>query len=246
MLEWLLHMTDDSNINRRVMLKLSGEVLQGSSQGGIDRATLHAMCRDVKKLVDAGIKVAMVIGGGNFWRFRDQQELGFDRVLSDNMGMIATVMNAMAFQESLTNMGVRAKAFSALPMPSVLETYTPRGARGAFTDYDVVLCAGGTGNPYFTTDSAAALRALELKCDVMLKATKVDYVCDKDPKKFPDAKIYKTLTYIQVLEMGLEVMDLAAVAIAREGKLPIMVFNMQTPGNLEKAARGEDVGTTIS
>jgi uridylate kinase len=246
MLELVVHMTDDSKTNRRVMLKLSGEVLQGTGQGGIDGATLRSMCADVKKLTDAGIKVAMVIGGGNFWRFRDQQELGFDRVLSDNMGMIATVMNAMAFQEALTNMGVRAKAFSALPMPSVLETYTPRGARSAFADYDVVICSGGTGNPYFTTDSAAALRALELKCEVMLKATKVDYVCDKDPKKFPDAQTYTTLTYTQVLEMGLEVMDLAAVAIAREGKLPIIVFNMQTPGNLEKVARGENIGTTIS
>ncbi len=228
------------------MLKLSGEVLQGPSQGGIDPTTLNAIGADMQKLISTGIKIALVIGGGNFWRFRDQQELGFDRVLSDTMGMMATIMNAMAMQEALTKIHVRAKAFSALPMPSVLTTYTPRDAREAFAAHDVVLCAGGTGNPYFTTDSAAALRALELQCEVMLKATKVDYVCDKDPKKNPDATIYKTITYAQVLEMGLEVMDLAAVAIAREGKLPIIVFNMQTPGNLEKVAAGEDIGTTIS
>ena len=238
-------MADDTRMYKRVMLKLSGEVLQGPAQGGIDGSTLTSMCQDVKRLVDQGVKVALVIGGGNFWRFRDQQELGFERVLSDNMGMIATVMNAMAFQDSLRRMGVAAKAFSALAMPGVLEVYTPRAARDAFTTNDVILCAGGTGNPYFTTDSAAALRALELQCDVLLKATKVDYVCDKDPKKFPDAKIFKVLTYKQVLEMGLGVMDLAAVSLCMEGKLPIIVFNMQTPGNLDKVIAGEAIGTAI-
>lgn len=238
-------MSDDTHTYSRVMLKLSGEVLQGPNQGGIDGATLQSMCQDVKKLVDSGVKVALVIGGGNFWRFRDQKELGFDRVLSDNMGMIATVMNAMAFQDALRRLGVRAKAFSALAMPGVLEVYTPRAARDAFAVNDVVLCAGGTGNPYFTTDSAAALRALELECDVLLKATKVDYVCDKDPKKYPDAKIFKTLTYKEVLEMGLEVMDLAAVSLCMEGKLPIIVFNMQTADNLEKVVSGQEVGTKI-
>lgn len=228
------------------MLKLSGEVLQGSSQGGIDGSTLVSMSQDVKRLVDRGVKVALVIGGGNFWRFRDQQALGLDRVLSDSMGMIATVMNAMAFQDSLRKIGVSAKAFSAVPMPSVLDVYSPRAAREAFASCDVVLCAGGTGNPYFTTDSAAALRALELECDVLLKATKVDFVCDKDPKMFADAKTFTNLTYQQVLEMGLEVMDLSAVSLCMDGKLPIIVFNMQTAGNLEKVISGEAVGTKIS
>lgn len=239
-------MSDDTRTYSRVMLKLSGEVLQGPSQGGIDGATLQSMCQDVKKLVDAGIQVSMVIGGGNFWRFRDQQELGFDRVLSDNMGMIATVMNALAMQDALNRAGVRAKAFSALVMPNVLDVYSPRTARAAFDHHDVVICAGGTGNPYFTTDSAAALRALELKCDVLLKATKVDYVCDKDPKKFPDAKVFKTLSYQQVLEMGLQVMDLAAVSLCMEGKLPIIVFNMQTAGNLQGIIAGQEIGTRIA
>ncbi len=228
------------------MLKLSGEVLQGSGQGGIDGSTLVSMCQDVKKLVDRGVKVALVIGGGNFWRFRDQQALGLDRVLSDSMGMIATVMNAMAFQDSLRKIGVSAKAFSAVPMPSVLDVYSPRAAREAFGSCDVVLCAGGTGNPYFTTDSAAALRALELECDVLLKATKVDFVCDKDPKKFADAKTFTNLTYQQVLEMGLEVMDLSAVSLCMDGELPIIVFNMQTAGNLDRVISGEAVGTKIS
>lgn len=239
-------MADDKQPYTRVMLKLSGEVLQGPNQGGIDGQTLASMCQDVQKLVSAGTQVGMVIGGGNFWRFRDQQELGFDRVLSDNMGMIATVMNALAMQDALNRMGIRAKAFSALPMPGVLDVYTPRVARSAFENFDVVICAGGTGNPYFTTDSAAALRALELKCEVLLKATKVDYVCDKDPKKFPDAKTFKNLTYQQVLEMGLQVMDLAAVSLCMEGKLPIIVFNMQTPGNLQSIIAGQEVGTRIA
>ncbi len=239
-------MADDRRLYSRVMLKLSGEVLQGPNQGGIDGQTLSSMCKDVQTLVAAETQVAMVIGGGNFWRFRDQQELGFDRVLSDNMGMIATVMNALAMQDALNRAGVRAKAFSALAMPSVLEVYTPRAARAAFEQYDVVICAGGTGNPYFTTDSAAALRALELSCDVLLKATKVDYICDKDPKKFPDAKTFKNLSYQQVLEMGLQVMDLAAVSLCMEGKLPIIVFNMQTPGNLQSIIAGQDVGTRIA
>lgn len=239
-------MADDTSYTR-VMLKLSGEVLQGPGSSGIHRETLFGMAEDVARLVRRGVKVAMVIGGGNFWRFRDQQELGFDRVLSDSMGMMATVMNALAMQEALTSIGISAKAFSALGMPSVLDTYTPRAARAAFsTGYDVILCAGGTGNPYFTTDSAAALRALELKCEVLLKATKVDYVCDKDPKKFPDAKTFKNLSYSQVLEMGLGVMDLSAVSLCMEGKLPIIVFNMQTPGNLDRVISGQDIGTRIT
>ena len=235
-------MTDDSNA------KYSGDAEAFRRGPGTGQATLirrhqYDRCRYAKL-----ISTASDCFGHWWWKFLEvprSARIG-DRVLSDTMGMMATIMNAMAMQEALTKIHVRAKAFSALPMPSVLTTYTPRDAREAFAAHDVVLCAGGTGNPYFTTDSAAALRALELQCEVMLKATKVDYVCDKDPKKNPDANIYKTITYAQVLEMGLEVMDLAAVAIAREGKLPIIVFNMQTPGNLEKVAAGEDIGTTIS
>lgn len=231
---------------KRIMLKLSGEVLAGEQQGGIEAKTLEKVCGSVAEVVGSGVQIGLVIGGGNFWRFRDQQALGLERTLSDSMGMMATVMNALALQEKLRAIGIKAKAFSALPIPTVLETYTPRAAREAFAEFDVVLCAGGTGNPYFTTDSAAALRALELKCEVFLKATKVDYVCDKDPKKFPDAKTFTEITYQQVLELGLEVMDLTAISLCMDNKLPIIVFNMQKDDNLMKVLAGELVGTKIA
>lgn len=231
---------------QRIMLKLSGEVLAGQQQFGIDGATIEHLCKSIQEVTVSGVQVALVVGGGNFWRFRDQKELALDRTISDSMGMIATVMNAVAMQEKLKSLGVSAKAFSALPMPSVLDAYTPQKAREAFATHDVVLCAGGTGSPYFTTDSAAALRALELQCHVFLKATKVDYVCDKDPKKHEDAKKFTDVSYQQVLELGLEVMDLTAVSLCMDNKLPIIVFNMQKDENLMKVVRGEQVGTTIS
>lgn len=231
---------------RRLMLKLSGEVLAGKQQGGIDSATLDHLCKQIKQLTSLGVQIALVIGGGNFWRFRDQQELGLERTVSDCMGMMATVMNATAMQEKLNAIGVRAKAFSALPVPTLLDTYTPQKAREAYALHDVVLCAGGTGNPYFTTDSAAALRALELQCDVFLKATKVDYVYDKDPKKHKDARMFTNVGYQQVLELGLQVMDLTAVSLCMDNKLPIIVFNMQKSENLMKVVKGDKVGTKIS
>jgi uridylate kinase len=230
---------------KRVMVKLSGEML-GESSGGIDAGRLQDVCRSLKEVIDEGIQIALVIGGGNFWRFKDQKELVLDRVVSDTMGMLATVMNALAVREELERIGVRAKAYSSLRVPGVLKEFMPRCARNSFADHDVVLCAGGTGNPYFTTDSAAALRALELKCDLLLKATKVDFVCDRDPKKHADAKTFEELSYQQVLEMGLEVMDLSAISLCMENALPILVFNMNGEGNLLRAARGERVGTLIS
>lgn len=239
-------MSTEKSPYRRIMLKLSGEVLAGQQQFGIDGPTLEHLAKSIQEVTTTGVQVALVLGGGNFWRFRDQKELHLDRTISDSMGMIATVMNAVAMQEKLKSLGVRAKAFSALPIPSILDTYAPQRAREAFTTYDVVLCAGGTGSPYFTTDSAAALRALELQCDVFLKATKVDYVCDKDPNKHTDAKIFTTVSYQQVLELGLEVMDLTAVSLCMDNKLPIIVFNMQKDENLMKVICGKQVGTTIS
>lgn len=228
------------------MLKLSGEVLAGKEQSGIDDETLDHLCRQIKQLTSAGVQVALVIGGGNFWRFRDQQELGLDRTVSDSLGMMATVMNATAMREKLNSVGVSAKAFSALPVPTILDTYTVQKAREAYGAHDVVLCAGGTGSPYFTTDSAAALRALELQCDVFLKATKVDYVYDKDPKKHKDARMFTHVSYQQVLELGLAVMDLTAVSLCMDNKLPIIVFNMQKSENLMKVVKGEKIGTKIS
>lgn len=231
---------------RRVLLKLSGEVLAGGRDGGIDRDALVRLAKEVREVVRARIEVCMVIGGGNFWRARDQAALGLDRVLSDNMGMLATVMNALAMRDMLRQIGVDAIAMSALPVPSVLDTYTPRAARAACGAGKVVICAGGTGNPFFTTDSAAALRALELGCDVLLKATNVDYVYDKDPKKHKDAKHFTRLSFQDVLARGLGVMDLAAVSLCMEGKLPIVVFNLQKHGLLLRAVAGEAVGTRIA
>lgn len=228
------------------MLKLSGEVLAGQQQFGIEATTLEHIGSRVQEVVASGVQIALVIGGGNFWRFKDQKELGLDRTVSDSMGMMATVMNATAMQEKLNTIGIRAKAFSALPVPSILDIYTPQKAREAFETHMVVLCAGGTGSPYFTTDSAAALRALELQCEVFLKATKVDYVYDKDPKKHKDAQKFTNITYQQVLELGLEVMDLTAVSLCMDNKLPIIVFNMQNDDNIMKLIRGEPVGTRIS
>ncbi len=239
-------MTPKKSPYHRIMLKLSGEVLAGQQSSGIEGATLEKLCKNIRQVTVIGVQVALVIGGGNFWRFRDQQQLGLDRTISDSMGMMATVMNAVAMVEKLTSMDIRAKAFSALPVPSILDTYTPQKAREAFMTYDVVLCAGGTGSPYFTTDSAAALRALELQCDVFLKATKVDYVCDKDPKKHADAKKFTHVSYQQVLELGLEVMDLTAVSLCMDNKLPIIVFNMEKSENLMHIINGKQIGTSIS
>lgn len=231
---------------RRVLLKLSGEVLAGGRDGGIDQGALERLAKEIRDVVRAKVEVGVVIGGGNFWRFRDQAALGLDRVSSDNMGMLATVMNALAMQDMLRKIGVDAIAMSALPVPSVLDTYTPRAARAACGRGEVVICAGGTGNPFFTTDSAAALRALELGCDVLLKATKVDYVYDKDPKKHKDARHFTTLSFQDVLARGLGVMDLAAVSLCMEGKLPIVVFNLQKHGLLLRAVKGQAVGTRIA
>ncbi len=230
----------------RIMLKLSGEVLEGKNGSGIDFQVVSKLVQEIKEVKSLGVDIALVIGGGNIWRFRDFQDSGLDRVVSDYMGMLATIMNAMAMEDYLRKAGVKARALSAISMPTVTEPYIRAKAVDYLEKGAVVLCAGGTGSPYFTTDSAAALRALELNCDVLLKATKVDYVYDKDPKKFPDAKKFETLTYQEMLQRELLVMDLSAVSLCMERKLPIIVFNLEQDGNIPKAVQGEKVGTLIS
>jgi uridylate kinase len=230
---------------KRIMLKLSGEVLEGNKDSGIDFNVIDEFCLEIKKIVSAGVQVAIVIGGGNFWRYRDFKDSYLDRVHSDYMGMIATLLNAMAMQQGFLKCGVKARVLSALPVDSVMEKYNRDNGVNYLENEEVVICAGGTGSPFFTTDTAAALRALELNCDVLLKGTKVDYVYDKDPKKYKNAKKYEEMTYTEVLEKKLEVMDLSAVSMCLSGDLPVIVFNQQIPGNLSKVVKGEKIGTII-
>lgn len=245
------------NLYNRVMLKLSGEVLQGGGSktvarqdvavnGSIDRASLESFCSQIAAVHKKGIGVVIVPGGGNFWRYRDQKNLELPRVVSDNIGMLATVMNATALQACFAGMGVKSIAMSAVSMPRVIDDYTPRLALKALECGWIVIAAGGTGNPFFSTDSAAALRGLELSCDVLLKGTKVDYVYDRDPKKYKDARKFEKISFQEVLERGLEVMDFTAISLCKDGGLPIRVFNMEKKDSLEKVVTDALFGTIIS
>ena len=227
------------------MLKLSGEVLGGEKGAGIDFKYLKELCAEVAAVKRLGVEIVIVVGGGNFWRYRDFKDSGLDRVHSDYMGMLATVMNSMAMANAFNKMGVKARAMSAIQMPVVLPSYFRDKALDELEE-EIVICAGGTGSPFFTTDSAAALRALELNCDAIFKATKVDYVYDKDPMKYKDAKSFKKLNYDEVLSRELEVMDLSAISLCKERKLPIVVFNLKKKGNIAKAVKGENIGTLIN
>lgn len=230
---------------RRVVLKLSGEVLQGETKCGIDDNLLHHLCSELKEVTQLGVQIVIVVGGGNFWRYRDHAEAGYDRVVSDYMGMLATLMNSMAMASAFENSGVPARALSALECTRAIETYLPAQAMRHLDKGRVLICSGGTGNPFFTTDSAAALRGLELKCDAMLKATKVDYVYDKDPMKHKDAKKFTDMSYMDALELGPGVMDLSALTLCQEANMPIVVFNLQQQGNIKRVLLGEPVGTLI-
>jgi uridylate kinase len=230
---------------KRVLLKISGEVLKGDLESGVDGEKLMAVARDLKALQDMGCEVGVVNGGGNIWRFRDNKDLTLDRTVSDQMGMLATVMNSMALEEALKQLGAPVKAVTKFPAPLAVEDYDPKRAREYMAEGRIVIFAGGTGNPYFTTDSAAALRALEMNCDVLLKATNVDYVYDKDPDKHDDAQKYEEMTYQEVIEQGLGVMDLTCASLCKEGDIPMLVFNLNSPGSIEKAVKGDKIGTVI-
>ncbi|MCA9373931.1 MAG: UMP kinase [Candidatus Gracilibacteria bacterium] len=231
---------------KRIMLKLSGEVLEGEKGSGIDFSMVEQLCKEVTAVKKMGVEVVIVIGGGNFWRYRDFVESGIDRVHSDYMGMMATIMNSLALRNGFRKFKIDARPLSAFAMPVVVETYLVEKGLAYLGKGKIVICAGGTGNPFFTTDTAAALRALELNCDVLMKATKVDYVYDKDPVKHKDAKKFKKLSYHKVLDMGLEVMDLSAVSLCADNKLPIAVFNLTKKGNIARVVKGQDVGTLIT
>jgi len=231
---------------KRIMIKISGEVLEGALGQGIDFKILDELCREVALVKKMGAEIAIVIGGGNFWRYRDFKNSGLDHVHSDYMGMLATVMNSIAMQHSLKKAGVDSRPLSSIPMQQVVGTYLRDKALDYLERGKIVICGGGTGNPFFTTDSAAALRALELGCDVLLKATKVDYVYDKDPEKHKDAKRYKKISYDEVFRQELEVMDLTAVDLCAKSGLPVVVFNLKKKGNIARVVKGEDIGTLIS
>lgn len=229
----------------RVLLKLSGEALMGSGDYGIDPTVLDRVAAEVVELVGLGVQVGIVIGGGNIYRGAALAAAGMDRVTGDHMGMLATVMNSLAMADALERNGGEARVLSAVPIGSVTETYGPKAARRHLAAGRVVIMAGGTGNPFFTTDTAAGLRAIEIQADVMFKATKVDGVYTADPVKDPAAVKYDRLSYDEVLEKRLGVMDLTAIVLCRDHHMPLRVVNMNTAGEMRRAVLGETVGTEV-
>ena len=231
---------------RRILLKLSGEALMGEDSFGISTSVIDFVASEIKGIVALGVETGLVIGAGNIFRGVAGASKGMDRSTADNMGMLATVMNSLAMQDALERCGVDTRVQSAIPMQSVCEPYIRRRATRHLEKGRTVIFAAGTGNPYFTTDSAGVLRALEIDANLIIKATKVDGVYDKDPVLYPDAVKYQQLTYDTVLKQGLRVMDAAGIALAKEDDKPILVMNMTVPGNIKKAVLGETVGTLIS
>ncbi|WBA09225.1 UMP kinase [Salinivibrio kushneri] len=231
---------------QRILLKLSGEALQGDDGFGIDPTVLDRMAQEIKELVELGVQVGLVIGGGNLFRGAGLAEAGMNRVVGDHMGMLATVMNGLAMRDALHRAYVNARVMSAIPLNGVCDSYNWAEAISQLRNGRVVIFSAGTGNPFFTTDSAACLRGIEIESDIVIKATKVDGVYSDDPTKNPDATLYDSLTYQDVLEKELKVMDLAAFTLARDHKLPLRVFNMNKPGALRRVVMGEAEGTLIT
>ena len=231
---------------QRILLKLSGEALMGNDSFGINTSVLDFVASEIKAVVALGVEIGLVIGAGNIFRGVAGASKGMDRSTADNMGMLGTVMNSLAMQDALERCGVDTRVQSAIPMQSVCEPYIRRRATRHLEKGRTVIFAAGTGNPYFTTDSAGVLRALEIDADLIIKATKVDGVYDKDPVKYSDAIKYDYLTYDTVLKKGLRVMDAAGIALAKEDNKPILVMNMAVAGNIIKAVSGKNVGTLIS
>lgn len=230
---------------KRVLLKLSGESLMGSKQFGIDPGMLKHYANEIKSIIEQNIELAIVIGGGNIFRGINAEEGGIDRVQGDYMGMLATVMNGMALQSMLENNGIQTRLLSAIEMKEIGEPYIRRRAVRHLEKGRVVIFAAGTGNPYFTTDTAAALRAIEIEADAILKGTRVDGVYTADPEKDPTATKYDKLTFNEAYSKGLNIMDMTAFTLCNENKLPIIVFDINTPGNLQRIFKGEKVGTLV-
>jgi uridylate kinase len=230
---------------KRLLLKLSGEALMGKASYGIDVHVVDRLARDITEAVAAGCEMAVVVGGGNIFRGLAGAAKGMDRATADYMGMLATVMNALALQNALERLKTPARVLSAIPMPTVCESYVRPKALHHIERGRVVIFAAGTGNPFFTTDTAATLRAIEMNCEAVAKATQVDGVYDADPRKVPNAKRFDRLGYAEVLSRDLKVMDGAAIALARDNGLPVIVFSIEQPGNLLKVLRGEGRATVI-
>ena len=229
----------------RILLKLSGEALMGEQNYGIDSNRLSDYAKEIKQIVDKGIQVAVVIGGGNIYRGMQSEGAGFDRVQGDYMGMLATIINGMALQSALEKIKVDTRLLTAIRMEQVAEPYIRRKATRHLNKGRVVIFGGGTGNPYFTTDTAATLRAIEIEADVILKGTRVDGIFTADPEKNSTATMYETISFDEVFQKELNVMDLTAFTLCKENKLPIKVFNMNISGNLQKICDGENVGTLV-
>jgi uridylate kinase len=230
----------------RVLLKLSGEALMGEQQYGIDPGVTMQVAKEIAEIQALGVQVGVVIGGGNLFRGLAASAKGMDRATADYMGMLATVINGLALQDSLEKTGINTRVLTAIEMRAVAEPFIRRRAVRHLEKGRVVVFAAGTGNPYFTTDTAAALRAMEMKADVILKGTKVDGIYTADPMLHPEATKFERISYIKVLEQGLRVMDATAISLCMDNKLPIVVFNLRTPGNLRRVIAGEPVGTTVS
>ncbi len=229
----------------RILLKLSGEALMGSRQYGLDPGVLRRIAGEVRDIHALGVQVTMVIGGGNIYRGLSAESEGVDRVTGDHMGMLATVINSLALQDSLEKLDVHTRVLSAIEIRQVAEPYIRRRAMRHLEKGRVVIIAAGTGNPYFTTDSAAALRAMEVKAEVLLKATQVDGVYSADPRKIASAKRYERITYLQVLKQGLKVMDATAISLCMDNRLPIIIFNLAKPGNIRRVVMGERIGSMV-
>lgn len=231
---------------KRILLKLSGEALMGEKQFGIDHSRLNQYALEIKSIVDEGVEVAIVIGGGNIFRGIQAVNGGIERVQGDYMGMLATVINSMALQSALEEINVYTRLQTAIKMEQIAEPYIRRKAVRHLEKGRVVIFGAGTGNPYFTTDTAASLRAIEVEADVILKGTRVDGIYDSDPEKNANAVKYNTISFTEVYEKGLNVMDLTAFTLCNENKLPIVVFDMNEPGNLRKVVKGEkEIGTLV-
>lgn len=230
---------------KRILLKLSGEALMGGEGYGIDPATVEFVCSQIQGVKKLGVQIAIVVGGGNIFRGMKAEKQGIDRVTADYMGMVATMLNALTLQERLEKIGVPVCVQSAITMEKVAEPYDRRAAVRNLVDGKVVIFACGTGNPYFTTDTAAALRAVEIGADALLKATKVDGVYDRDPEAHQDALFFPTITYLDVINKNLGVMDLTAITLCMENNLPIIVFNLRGKDNMKKVAQGKRIGTIV-
>ncbi|ACZ06963.1 Uridylate kinase [Sebaldella termitidis] len=230
---------------KRILLKLSGEALAGNQKFGISSDVLDNFARQLKEVHDLGVELAIVIGGGNIFRGIAGQEQGFDRATGDTLGILATIMNAIALQNSIEKMGVPTRVLTAVQMPEIAEPYIRRRAIRHLEKGRIIILAGGTGNPYFTTDSGGALRALEIGADILAKGTKVNGVYDKDPQKFADAVKYDNISFDETLTKNLKVMDAAALSLCRENDLPVIVFNILEDGNVKRMVNGEEIGTIV-